>query len=101
MLRVLGVHHRAVRDIMSDDRSRTAGDTVPIDRRDEQIAGADMHIGTNMGVVLVHTIVVGGDGAAADVRVFAEIGIAHIAQMGHLGAIADVRLLHLDESTRL
>ena len=87
---------------MSDDRSRTAGDTVPhIDRRDEQIAGADMHVGTNMGVVLVHTIVVSGDGAASDVRVLAEIGIAHIAQMGHLTAIADVRLLHLDECTRL
>ena len=53
------------------------------------------------GAVLVHAIVVGGDGAAADVGVVAEPGVAHIAQVRHFGAVADVRLLHLDECAGL
>ena len=49
----------------------------------------------------MHAVIVGGDGAAADVRVVAKLGVSHIAQVRHLGAVTDVSLLHLDECTGL
>ena len=83
---------------MADDRSGAARDVVAHgDGGHEEVARADVHVGADRGVVFVHTVVVGGDCATADVGVLAEVGVAHIAQMRHLGATADVRLLHLDE----
>ena len=51
--------------------------------------------------MLVHAVIVGGDGAAADVGVLAQVGVADIAQVRHLRAVADVRLLYFHERAGL
>ena len=42
----------------------------------EQVAGTDVHVRSDGGVVLVHAVIVGGDRATADVGVLAEFGVA-------------------------
>ena len=71
------------------------------DRGHEQVAGTDVHVRSDGGVVLVHAIIVGGDGTAADIGVLTQVGVANIAQMRHLGAVADVRLLHFHKGAGL
>ena len=79
MLRVLGVDHRVVRDGVADDGAGAGGHVVAdFDRGDEQVARADVHVRADVGVMLVHAVVVGGDGAAADVGVLAEVGVADV-----------------------
>ena len=60
-----------------------------------------MHVRSDGGVVLVHAIIVGSDGTAADVGMLAQVGVAHIAQMRHFSAVADVCLLHFHEGAGL
>ena len=49
------------------------------------------------GLVLVHAVVVAGDGAGANVHTLANHGIAEIGKMVGLGALSQLRLLGLDE----
>src|SRR5439155_3998513 len=49
------------------------------------------------GLVLVHAVVVAGDGPAADVDLGADVGVAEIAEMIRLRAAAEARLFRLDE----
>ena len=46
------------------------------DRGDEQVTRAHVHVRSDGGVVLVHTVIVGGDGTATDVGALAQVGVA-------------------------
>ena len=74
VLRVFGIDHGVGRDVVADHGAGSGGDAVADgDGGDEQVARADMHIRSDGGVVLVHAVIVGGDGAAADVGVLAQV----------------------------
>ena len=47
--------------------------------------------------MLVHPIVIGEDCARADIGLHANGGVTHVAEMRHLAALADFRVLRLDE----
>ena len=55
----------------------------------------------DLGAVLVAAVVVGGDRAGADVRAGADLGVADVGEVRHLGALADLGVLHLDERADL
>ena len=77
VLRVFGIDHGVGRDVVADHGAGSGGDAVADgDGGDEQVARADMHVRSDGGVVLVHAVIVGGDGAAADVGVLAQVGVA-------------------------
>src|SRR4051812_17981685 len=47
--------------------------------------------------VLVHTVIVTGDGACSDVDSSSDDGVAQVSQMTCLGALAELYLLGFDE----
>src|SRR4029079_4949426 len=53
------------------------------------------------GALLPLSIVVGGDVACTDVRVLADLRIADVGEVRHLGPRTDRRVLDLDERPRL
>ena len=57
--------------------------------------------GADGGAVLVHAVIVGGNGARRRCWCGRQAGRRHVAQVRHLGAVADVRLLHFDERAGL
>ena len=103
MLRVFGVDHRIVGNSVTDHGTGAGGHIIADLRTGPpgRLPAPDVAIGADLGTVLVHAVIVGGDGATADVRVVAKLGVSHIAQVRHLGAVTDVSLLHLDECTGL
>ena len=52
------------------------------------------------GAVLVAAVVVRGDRAGADVGARTDLGVAHVREVGQLGALADLGVLGLDEAAR-
>src|SRR5690606_15714990 len=55
------------------------------------------HVLAHHRAVLVGAVVVAGDGARADVGARTDLGIAQVAQVTGLGALAEHRVLQLDE----
>src|SRR5262245_53686303 len=91
---------RAGRHVARDDRAGSYIGALPDrDRRDQRRVGTDEGVLADVGAVLVETVVVAGDGAGADVGVFAHPRVADIGEMVGLGAGPNFRLLHLDEIT--
>src|SRR3954452_25568572 len=93
---------RPGRDVVGDDRSgagvrlvadRYRGDERRVDRR------ADVR--PDRRAVLVAPVVVGGDRRGAQVRAGPDVRVPDVAQVRHLRALADVRILDLDERPRL
>src|SRR5690606_17966655 len=68
-----------------------------LDRRDQHRARAHEGAVADLGPVLVHAIVVHGDGAGPHVDLAADGGIAQVGEVVGLAARADLALLHLDE----
>src|SRR5690349_14333690 len=58
------------------------------DGRDERVVGAGLGVLADRGAVLVDAVVVGEDRAGADVGALADLGVADVRQVGHLGALA-------------
>ena len=54
-------------------------------------------VGADLRRVLVLAVVVGGDRARADVGTRADLDVAHVGEVRHLRALADVGVLGLDE----
>src|SRR5205823_3175670 len=68
-----------------------------LDRRHQRRVRTDERAGPDLGVVLVETVIVAGDGAGADVGVGANMRIPEIGNMIGLGAGLDRGRLDLDE----
>ena len=62
-----------------------------VDRRDERVVGAGLGVPADRGAVLLDAVVVGEDRAGADVGALADLGVADVGQVRHLGAVADLR----------
>ena len=62
---------------------------------------ARVHAVADLGAVLVHAVVVRGDRARAEVRAGADVGVADVGEVRHLGALADLGVLGLDERADL
>ena len=67
------------------------------DGRHQHAVGAGVGIVTDHGAVLVGAVVVGNDGAGADVDARADLRITDVREVIGLGAITHLRVLHLDE----
>src|SRR3954468_22928581 len=101
---LLGTCHsqRVGRDVVGDHRPRRSpGAVADRDRRDEDIMRAGVDVSSDRRSLLAGAVVVGGDGAGADVRVLADLGVADVGQVGHLGALSDHRVLDLDKGAGL
>src|SRR5699024_3536 len=70
-------------------------------RRHQIGVAADEGVVPDGATVLLHAVVVGGDGAAAEVDPAAHVAVPHIGQVGDLGAVADDGVLHLHEVPHL
>ena len=51
--------------------------------------------------MFIHPVVVAGDGASTNINVFAKLGIAHIAEVIDLAAVANNGLFGFDKVTHL
>jgi hypothetical protein len=58
-------------------------------------------MGTDLGAVLVLSVVVGEDRARPDVAALADLGVTDVREVRHLGAFAQGGLLRLDERADL
>src|SRR5262249_28663135 len=95
---------RAGRDVLSDDRPGGGVSAVAQrDRRDERRVHAGLDAGAERGpgLGLGLAVVVGGDGGRAEVAVGTDVGVADVAQVRALRALADVGALDLDEGPGL
>ena len=72
-----------------------------LDRCDEGVVGAGLGVAPDDGAVLGHAVVVGEDRAGPDVGALADLGVADVGQVRHLGAVADRGVLGLDERADL
>src|SRR3954468_21492760 len=92
---------RPGRDVVRDDRAG-AGVRLVADRhrRDERGVDRRADVRADRRAVLVAPVVVGGDRGGAEVRAGPDVGVADVAQVRHLRALADVRVLDLDERAR-
>ncbi|VWX51967.1 conserved hypothetical protein [Micrococcus luteus] len=92
----------AGRDVVADHRAGTGvGAVAHRDRGREHRVRAGAHVGPDHGAVLGDAVVVGGDVAAADVGVLADLGVPGVAQVGELGAAAHGHVLGLVERADL
>ena len=80
---------------------RDIGTRAHSHRRHHIGVAADEGAVLNGAAVLLHAVIVGGDGAAAEVDMAAHIAVPHIGEMGDLGAVADGGVLHLHEVAHL
>ncbi len=87
-----GRHVFAHRGARAHRSARTDGDG-----RDQHRVGAGVCIVFNHGAVFVGAVVVGHDGARADIDPRAHRGVTHIAQVVGLGARAQRAVFHFDE----
>ena len=89
----------ARRHVVGHDRTRTGlGSVAELDRRDQRRVDARVHAVADLGPVLVDAVVVRGDRARAEVRVGADLGVADVGEVRHLRALADLGVLHLDDT---
>src|SRR3954465_8688159 len=97
-----GGRERPRGDVVGDDRSG-AGVRLVADRhrRDERRVDRRADVGADRRAVLVATVVIRRDRRGAQVRAGPDVGVTDVAQVRHLRALADVRVLDLDERPRL
>src|SRR6478735_169597 len=92
-------------DVLRYDRSCSDPCTVSDRyRRDEAILDRGPDVAADRRAALGPAWVVrevGGDGACAHVRVLADVSVSDVREMGHLGAIPDLRVLDLHEGACL
>ena len=62
---------------------------------------ANSHVRTDRRAVLVDAVIIGRDRAGTDVRLFADLGVANVAEVRHLRPAADARVLGLDKRADL
>lgn len=62
---------------------------------------AGVHLVADLSAVLGEIVVVRGDGTRAEVHPAADRGVADVREVGHLAALADRRVLRLDEGADL
>src|SRR6185312_6878944 len=93
---------RARRHLVGDDRAGPDPGVVA-DRhgRDERGVDAAVDPFADRRAVLAAAVVVGGDRARAEVRAGADLGVADVGEVRHLRALADLRVLDLDERAGL
>ena len=93
---------RSGRDVLAHGGAGAGrGAVTDRDRGDEHVVRAHAHVAADGGAVLVHPVVVRHDRAGADVGALADLGVADVAEVGHLRALADHRVLRLDEAADL
>src|SRR3954451_19482183 len=96
---------RARRDIFCDHRTCCNPSVVPdLDRCNERIvdSGPDVAADPRPFLRLAGLVVeVGGHVSGADVRARADLRVAHVREVRHLRALADARVLQLDERAGL
>src|SRR5215210_1271349 len=93
------------RDVLRDDRARRNPSIVANrDRSNEPIVDPGPDVAPDRGASLRPARLmgeVGRDVAGRDVRAGADLGVADVREVGHLRALADVRVLDLHERARL
>src|SRR5439155_22988316 len=91
----------AGRDVLGDDRPRRDPSIVAnLDRSNECILDAGPDVVSDLGRALRPALLVRevhGDVPRRDVRAFADLCVAEVGEVRHLGALADVRVLELHE----
>lgn len=88
----------ARRHVLGDRRAGTDGRTFADgDRSDENRIGSGVRVITDGGVMFIRTVVVGDDGAGADVDPCADRRIADVSEMVSFGARCHRRVFDLDE----
>src|SRR6185437_2219686 len=81
-----------------DDRSRAdRGVVADLHRRDQGGVGTDEGAVANLGDVLVHTVVIAGDGARPDIHVGADPRVTQVGEVVRLAAFAELGLFGFDE----
>src|SRR4051794_1814038 len=101
-LLVLAHRERAIGHVALDHcTGASVGAVTDFYRCDQHRVNADADIAADRSAVLAETVVVGGDRAGAEVAAGADLGIADVGEVRHLGALADPRVLHLDEGAGL
>ena len=80
---------------MTSEAAPGEGALADAHRRPHDGVRADEGARADAGAVLVHAVVVGGDGAGADVHPLAHVGIAQVAEVMALGAGTDAAVLDL------
>src|SRR3954451_4151080 len=97
-----GHPQRPRRDVVDDDRPRGGpGVVADLDWSHERGVDATVHPVADPRAVLAEAVVVGGDGAGADVGPLPHVGVAEVGQVGDFGPGADVGVLHLHERPHL
>src|SRR5690606_8408268 len=81
-------------------RSRVGAVADP-DGSHEHGVTASARVVTDYRAVLVHPVVVDEHRRGTDVDAFADVGVAHVGQVRHLGALTHRRVLHFDEGADL
>ena len=91
-LRTRRHRQRARRHVLADHGARAGvGAVADGDRCDEHGVGAGAHVRTDRGAPLGFSVVVDEHARRADVAVLADVGVADVGQVRHLGAGADRR----------
>ena len=89
-------------DVIGDGRpGRDVRAVTDPDRRDERAVGADEGVLADLGAMLGHPVVIGGDHPGADVAARADARVADIGKVRHLGSGAHDGVLDLDERSDL
>src|ERR1700691_935559 len=98
LLRMMRNAERAVGDLAQNRGARADVDVVAdLDRRNQLRVASDHAAAADPREMLVVAVIVDGDDAASDVGLAPDRGVAKVAQMARLGALAEPRLLGLDE----
>src|SRR5690606_37734864 len=93
---------RAGWDVLADHRAGAGVGALPhLHRRDEHVVAAGAGVVSDGGPVLVHAVVVHEHRGGADVDALADVGVAHVGEVGDLRPRTDGGLLHLDEGADL
>src|SRR4051812_18181839 len=89
-------------DVLVDDRpGRRVGAVADGHGGDQHVVAADAYVVPDDRGVLLEAVIVDENRCSADVRAFTDDGVADVRQMGHLGPLADERVLELDVGTGL
>ena len=96
MLLAAGDPERARGNVLGDHRPGGRVGAIPdLHGSDQHVVGADPHVVAHRRTMLRDPVVVHEDRGRADVGMRADVGVAHVGQVRHLGAFADRRVLQL------
>jgi hypothetical protein len=86
------------RDILGDCRGcGDVGALADPQRGDQDAVAADKNIVFDDGLVFVYAIVVAGDGAGADIDLFADLAVPEVSQVVGFRAFTEAAFLQLDK----